>query len=100
MGSQLRKGTPVEKHRAFHAIAQLTADSDQVNKAIARLLHRANANGLEPAVMMGFLSHKFDVILNGLADIVMSADDDEEIVFTVPEPRNQRYSISTTGDSP
>ncbi len=70
-------------HEAFHAVAQLTADSDVVNEAIARLLRRAHANGLKTEVVLEFLAHKFDHVIDGLADVCMQ-EDDEEIVFTVP----------------
>jgi hypothetical protein len=66
---------------AFHAMAQLASDNERVNQAIGRLLRRANANGLHPAVMLGFLSHKFDCVLDGLAHIVMSADEDDPDVI-------------------
>ncbi len=72
-------------HEAFHAVAQLTADSDVVNEAIARLLRRAHANGLKTSVALEFLSHKFAHVIDGLAAIVTSEDDrdEEPIVFTV-----------------
>jgi len=66
---------------AFHAMAQLASDNERVNQAIGRLLRRANANGLPPATMLGFLDHKFNVILDGLAHIVMSADEDDPDVI-------------------
>jgi hypothetical protein len=77
------------KSQAFHAMAQLTADSDAVNEAIAHLIHRGNANGLSPQVLLGFLSRKFVHQLNGLAHIVMSVDEHEDeavepIVFQLP----------------
>ncbi len=74
------------RHQAFHAVAQLTADSVVVNDSIARLLRRAHANGLTTGVVLEFLSHKFDHVVDGLAAIVMSEDerDEEPIVFTVP----------------
>ncbi len=71
------------KHQAFHAVAQLTADSDRVNQAIARLLRRAHANGLTTGVVLEFLSHKFDHVVDGLADVVMSEHDETPIVFTI-----------------
>ncbi len=71
------------KREAFHAIAQLTSDSDRVNQAIAELLRRAHANGIKTGVVLEFLAHKFDHVIDGLADVVMSEDDGTPIVFTV-----------------
>ncbi len=71
------------KHQAFHAVAQLTADSDAVNRAIAQLLRRAHANGLKTGVVLEFLAHKFDHVLDGLEAVCMSEDDGTPIVFTV-----------------
>ena len=78
------------KHQAFHAMAQLADDNERVNQAIARLLRRANANGLPPATMLGFLDHKFNVILDGLAHIVMSQDeDDDDVIEFIPLPTDR-----------
>ncbi len=73
--------TPAQAHKA---VRQLTTDSDRINAAIGELLHNARRNGLHASICLGFLHHKFSVIEDGLAQIVLSATDDPDEIVTEP----------------
>jgi len=68
---------------AKRAVDCLVRDSAAVNGAVSTLLHHARRNGLNAAVVLGFLHHKFAVIEDGLAEIVLGQDDPEDEEFVL-----------------
>jgi len=77
--------------QAQHAVSVLCQDSARINRAIQLLITHANSNGLHPAMILGWLTHKFDVIEDGLAGIVLGSDEYEDEAPTVDIPTAWDY---------
>jgi len=80
----MRGELTVSPAKAHQAVAELVRDSASVNRAVQSLILHAQANGLGAATILGWLSHKFFVIEDGLAHLVMGADDPDDTPVTDP----------------
>ena len=74
--------------QAHHAVNALMADSERVTDAVMALVDHAHANGLCPAVALGWVNRLFSTIETRMAEHLMSQDeheheDVEPVVFMI-----------------
>ncbi len=67
--------SPAQAHKA---VVTLMADSESVTDAVLRLIDHASANGLCPAIAVGWINRLFDSIETNLALRLMSLDERED----------------------